>query len=332
MLVNTNKSLTTAEIVSIWNSYSYDTLAICVFDYFLSKVQDVKTRALLEFAQNLAKQHISNLGNFFKQECFPIPQGFNQDDVNVDTPPLFTDDFYLFFINSTVNYGMVNYAMVLNNVSRPDLRDYYSKCIAETIELYNKDVDLLLAKGLFIEAPRVELVKDITFVKTDNFLGGWFGQPRTILAREVTGVYINILYNIINKPMFSGFGQVAASKQVRDFMYRGRDIASKHIEILSTILSKENVPVPSTSESFVTDSTTAPFSEKLMVFLMLGLTQFILTNLQTATNNSLRKDLQTDFIRLTLEFSKYLKEGLDIMINNEWFEQPPQVINCEKLV
>lgn len=324
--------LNSAEITGIWNSYMQDSLAACVFEYFLSKVQDAEIRSFLEYAKNMSEQHVIRLKDIFNQEGLPVPHGFTQNDVNVNAPSLFTDSLYLWYLNTSVYFGMNGYTVILNNISRPDLRGYFTKCIAESIDLYNKDMDLLTVKGLLIDAPKVEVLKEAVFVNDNSFFGSFFGGQRSILAREIFAIYTEIVYKIVNRALYTGFGQVAALKRVSDFMFRGRDLATKHIEAVSKILNKESIPVPSTSESFVTDSTTAPFSDKLMMYLVLGLTAFVTANTEQVITFTFRKDIQADLARNAAEFGVYALEGFNMMIDNGWMEQFPQVVRRENLI
>lgn len=332
MQTGTRSNLSSPEISSLWISYMQDNVDVCVYELFLSKVKDAEIRSLMEYIKNICEQRNVKQREVFNQEGLPIPYGFTKDDININAPALFTDSFYLWYINIKVYSKMGAFSLFLNNVSRPDLREYFSKWLMETTDIYNKDVDLLTAKGIFMDAPKVEILKEVTFVKENSFLGSLFGEQRSIVTNEVTAIYAKILYNIVSRALYAGFGQVAASKKVRDFMYRGRDMATKHIETLSDKLYKENVPVPSTSDSFITDSTAAPFSEKLMMFLALTLDQLLTMNDGVALVSSFRKDLQVVYTLNTVEHNKFSADGYNIMVENGWMEQPPQVVKSENLV
>jgi hypothetical protein len=54
-------------------------------------------------------------------------------------------------------------------------------------------------------------------------------------------------------------------------------------------------------------------------------------NYTTAAAASQRNDLVITYERLSLEFAKFAKSGLDIMIKNNWLEQPPGLLDREKL-
>ncbi|MBC8061028.1 MAG: DUF3231 family protein, partial [Clostridiaceae bacterium] len=94
----------------------------------------------------------------------------------------------------------------------------------------------------------------------------------------------------------------------------------------------ENIPAPATPYTFVTDSTTAPFSEKLMMFHITALGGISVANDGLALSETLRSDLQTNYMRIMAEAMKFTKQGTDIMIENKWLEQPPQAIKHEDLV
>ena len=42
-------------------------------------------------------------------------------------------------------------------------------------------------------------------------------------------------------------------------------------------------------------------------------------------------DLSTTYLRFLTEAMGYSKDGVNIMIKNKWFEQPPQAIKHENL-
>jgi Protein of unknown function (DUF3231) len=46
-------------------------------------------------------------------------------------------------------------------------------------------------------------------------------------------------------------------------------------------------------------------------------------NYATAAAASQRSDLFLNYERLSFEIAQYAKDGVDIMIRNEWLEQPP---------
>ena len=49
-----------------------------------------------------------------------------------------------------------------------------------------------------------------------------------------------------------GFSQVTTSDEIKKYFNRGKDIAGKHLEVLSSTLLKEDLPAPMTWDHDVT--------------------------------------------------------------------------------
>lgn len=82
---------------------------------------------------------------------------------------------------------------------------------------------------------------------------------------ELVHLVANISTNAMGRVILLGFAQVAKSQDVRELFVRGQNISQKHIEVLSMFLKNDDLSAPATWDSEVTDSTTAPFSDKLMM-------------------------------------------------------------------
>ncbi|MFZ5988275.1 MAG: DUF3231 family protein [Bacillota bacterium] len=323
--------LTSSEIGGVWAAFMNDSMALCTLGHFLRIVEDKEIHNVLQFAYNLSEKHIKLLRKFLKEDGLAIPQGFTSEDVDLKAPRLYSDNFYLFYLINMAKFGMSSYSVSLFHVSREDIRHYFSECLVSSVELYNKLAETMLSKGLFIKAPRVEVTKEIDFIKKDSFLSGFIRELRPLLTIEITHIFANALTSIVGRPLVTGFAQAAKSRQVRDYMLRGKDISSKHIEVLSSLLANEDIPIPSTYETFTTDSTIAPFSDKLMMFHIALLNSSSIGAYAAAMAASMRRDLHANYVRLSAEIAQYANDGINIMIDNGWMEQPPQVINHEVL-
>ncbi|MFT9497994.1 DUF3231 family protein [Anaerosolibacter sp.] len=325
--------LAAPEVSGLWQMYNDDTLAICVLKHFLNTVEDEEVHPLIQHALDVSNGRLLVITNILNQEGLPLPQGFTDNDINMSTPKLFTDTFYLKYLINMAEIGMGAYTLVLSHVTRSDVRDFFSKAIAESVELYNKVADILVQQGTFIRGPRVEFTKKTDFIDKQSFFsGGWLSQSRPLIAREITSVFASLRFNIIGGALITGFGQVAESKKVSEYFFRGRELADKKINALSAIYNKENIPIPSSSDSFVTDSTVAPFSDKLMLYHIVILHGASMGQDGLALSTSMRHDLQALYTNSIAETGKYAENGLDILIRNQWMEQPPQLIDHKELV
>ncbi|WP_264196054.1 DUF3231 family protein [Metabacillus niabensis] len=110
------------------------------------------------------------------------------------------------------------------------------------MELFNETTDLLLSKGLEVRSPYIPYLQEVDMVERQHFLAGWWGKQRPITAPEITHLYSNIQTNYIGTAVITGFAQVVNSKDVRDYLIRGKEISMKQIEVLSKYLQESDLP------------------------------------------------------------------------------------------
>ena len=324
--------LISSEIAGLWNSYMSDTMIECVLKHCLTQVECGETRALMQKTSDLLRQHIQEVTHLFNEVELPIPVGYSGNDVNINAPRLFTDGFYLHYLGLMSRVTMHNYTLILNQIARADIRDFFSRRIHESIDLYNNSEELRLSKGIAIRAPRVEVTKEVEYIKSQSFTLDWFGEKRPLLVLEITYIYAIIYQNIVGRAISTAFGQVSKMKKNSDCLFEGKANSSKQIGTLTSLLTDEDIPIPSASDSYVTDSTVAPFSEKLMLNHAMILSSSRISSLGIAMADTLRSDLQTKYMKYVDTDLEYSKNGADILIDNEWLEQSPQAIKHENLV
>jgi spore coat protein CotF len=326
-----NIQLTSAEFFNLWNTYMNDSLATCMLTNFREKVQDSQTSPIIEFALELSKKHIQRISEIYQQENHPIPQGFSKEDYKLNGPSLFGDSFYLHYMKQMGRVGIGAYGLALTISARSDIRKFYEECIREATELDNKVTEILLSKGLYIRAPYISIPSKVEFVQKQSFLGHFFGEKRPLLAGEITNLYANIQTNALGKSLVTAFSQAAQSKQVREFMVRGRNLAGKHIEVLGGFLNESELKVPMTWNDTVTNSTAPAFSDKLMMFHIGAVAAIGIADYGAALSISMRKDISVTYTRLLAEIAQYAEDGANIMIENGWMEKPPQADDRDAL-
>jgi hypothetical protein len=328
-----NIRLTASELSNLWLSYMNDSMAGCVLKYFLSKVEDTEVRPVIEYALELSNNHVDRVTEILKKENHPIPQGFTDEDVNVSAPRLYSDIFYLIYLQNMSRAGLTAYSLALPLMARSDVMDFYHECLASSAELNIKASKVMLSKGVYSRAPYIAIADNVEYVQKQNYLEGFFlfKDPRSLNSMEITAIYVCLLTNILGKVLLTGFSQVAESQTVREYMYRGTRIAAKHIEIFGSLLKKDNLSSPATWDSEVTDSKVSPFSDKLMMYHTRVLYLASIANYGTSIATSNRHDLIVYYTRLTTEYGLYGDDGSNLMIENKWMEQPPQADNRKDL-
>jgi hypothetical protein len=326
-----NVRLTAAEHSQIWASYQSESMVVCVLSYFLEKVEDTQIRSVIEYGLELSQSHVDKLTSIFKEENIPVPHGFTEEDVNAHAPRLFSDSFFISYIQQMGKLGLNSNSMAVALSARQDIHAFFSECLIEYTKLHKRAVDVSLSKGLYVRSPYLPKPDKVDFVTKQTFLTGWFGDRRPLLSLEVTHLFDNAQRNALGSATLMGFSQVARSKQVGQYMVRGKEIASKHVEIFGSILREDDLPVPMASGWDVMDSTVSPFSDKLMMFHTTSLIAIGMAYYGASLSTSVRRDLSVHYSRLIQEVGKYSEDGANVMIENGWMEQPPQTADREAL-
>ncbi|WP_077325248.1 DUF3231 family protein [Virgibacillus siamensis] len=325
--------LTSSEIAALWTAYMNDSMAKCVLGYMLQHIQDGDIKPAVQDAYDISCGHLEKLTAIFEDEHYSIPNGFNEKDVNINAPWLFTDIFCLTYVNHMSNVGMLSYSGMVSLSYREDICTYFSHALHETNNLYRKSLKIALRKGVNARPPYIETPKETDYVDSKKYMSGLnpFSSKRPLNAVEISYLYMNITTNSIGVKMCLAFAQTSPAKEVQEFMLRGKKTSKRHIKTFVDKLLKDDIQAPHVPDVAVSDSTTKTFSDKLMMFHISLLTAAGIGNYATAMAASQRTDLALNYERLSLEVSALAKSGADIMIKNNWLEQPPGTKNREKL-
>ncbi|MGM0876831.1 MAG: DUF3231 family protein [Bacillota bacterium] len=325
--------LTSAEIACIWTDYMNDSMSKCILGYFLKHVEDMEIYSIVQFAYDISSTHLEKLTHFFQEEKLPLPTGFTSEDVNMNAPRLYTDMFMLTYINHMAKVGLLGYGGFIAMSARKDIRVYFMEGLQEVSDLYDKSSDVSLSKGLFVRAPYIAYPTQTDYVDSKKYLSGFslFSKQRPLNSIEISHLFMNIQTNLIGSKFALSFAQTSPREIIQKWMLRGSDISKKHVQVFTKTLLNNNIQPPVSSDISISDSTTPPFSDKLILFHMALLSTAGTGNYATAAAASQRSDLVINYERLSLEIAQYAKDGADIMINNEWLEQPPGTIDKEQL-
>ncbi|UHA58761.1 DUF3231 family protein [Metabacillus litoralis] len=323
--------ISASELANLWTQYINDSLARCMFLYFLNHVKDKDIIQVLQYALELTERHLQKVEVFLTKEGYPTPKGFTDEDVTVEAPPLFTDTYIIVYLHIMAVHGLTRYAGAIGNVVREDQRKYLKGVISETLELHDMATKVLTEKGIISKPPSLNNHQNVEFIKKQDFIKGWLGKRRPISAVEISGIYLNLQKTLTKTVLELGFSQVAKSKEVRKFMERSRDLCNKHFKMLSSMLIEENLHIPRTFETEVTDSIISPFSDKLMMFHISTLLSSAIGYYGEAMSMCQRKDLSVDFAKMIAEIGLLAEDGMNILIDNGWMEQPPLATDHEDL-
>lgn len=326
-----NNYLTSPEFSNLWAHYIRETLSVCVNKHMLHTIQDPKIHILFQFALQLSNKHIEALTKLFKREGVPLPNGFTDKDVNLEAPPLFTDILCLKYLYMMSMHGHNEYSLSFTTSLREDIVDFYYQCNLDAMELYKKSVDLLISKQLYHRPPGYISSKKVEVIKGYKYVTDIFGKHRPINSIEGGHLYFNLNKAMIIKAMIIGFKQVSKNPAVYALLDKSLDVKNKHIDVFSPLLAKDNLHLPKSLETEITNSTVSPFSDKLMLLQIGFFFGVAVTYYNAAVIASMRADISAHCEKAALNclwiYSRIGKE----MIDNHWMEQPPREDDRKKL-
>ena len=326
------QSLTSAELSQLWGTYLSASLSKTVLTYFLEKAEDEEIKQMIEETHTFSQSSLQFIADIFEQERKPLPVAFTDEDVNTDAPRLYTDNYFLQYINQLGMLGMTASTAAISMSSRKDIYQFFSDIHQDFNKLHEKALSILVSKGIYNTPPTIPTLEEVDFVKKQNFLTGWFGERRPLLAQEIAMLYSNLQRNALGSVTLMGFSQVAQSKEVRKYLLRGIDIAKKHVNIFSEFLEGSDVPVPMGADAMVTNlNEISPFSDKLMMLHTTGMIAQGVGFYGFSISTNTRRDIVTAYTRLTGEILLYSEDGANILIENGWLEGPPRMVDREEL-
>jgi len=332
VLLKTKEPLTSAEMGKLWATYMGNSMAICVLKYYLNHVDDEEIKNVLQKSFDLSSEFTKTVADVLTEADHPVPFGFAEQDVNVDAPRMFGDQFYLHYLKYVAKAGLSIYGIAIPLVTRPDLREFYNHVLRSTVDLMTEINALMEDKSFLIRPPIIPVPERTEYARKQQYLAGFIGKIRPLNALEIAHLHDNLENNATSRTVLIAFAQVAETQEAKDYFVRGGELASKHYKIFSDILAKEHLPSPQILNHLVTDTTISPFSDKLMMFHKLDMFSMRIRSYANSMAVSPRHDLAATYARLMLEVGKYAEDGARTMIDFGWMEQPPQAADRAALV
>jgi hypothetical protein len=261
--------LTSSELGTLWMTYQSTTATLVMFDLLKDKTIDNGAKNILTSYITEIKDIKNEIVNVFNNQEAVIPIGFDERDVLRKAPPLFDDIFNIMFLRQMVklNFG---YSSVFSTMS-------YMKEVHDILKLnydiadkyYVMTTNYLLEKGVLAKPPYVTMPKHVEFIEDKNYMSGYnlFSDKRALNTIEVGYINQAIEANIFGTQLLTGFAQVTMENEVKKYFVEGKELAKKTITKLSDVFLQSDIQAPSAWAGKATDSTKAPFSDKLMMYI-----------------------------------------------------------------
>ncbi|SMQ78204.1 Protein of unknown function [Bacillus sp. OV166] len=319
---------TSTEIGALWSTYISDSMNVCLSKYFLKHLKDEELRPLLSESLNTTQTYLEENKNMFIQEKFPVPRGYTEEDVNLSAPPLFSDPISLSYLYGMCKIAIMNDGMLLTSVAREDVRLFFSKRITSFIEFYNQSVQMMLTKGIYDRPQFIPYPDRIEFVKEKGtILSKWFEPSRSLNVLELTDIFFNSERNLLGKTFLTAFIQIVKDENIKNYLIRGKKLAQKQIEFLNDTLTKDDLPENSMINATVSLSTVSPFSDRFILGMITLANSTAITYIGHAISTASRIDLATQYSKFLIEIMIYGKDGIEMLIEREWMEEPPHTLD-----
>lgn len=327
-----SNTLTAAELSGLWLQYMGDSMAICVYKYFLNIVENNEIKPILEFALQLSESHISKIPEFLHSANYQVPIGFTENDVNVNAPRLFSDQFLLFYSYIMTIHGLTAYSLAITNSERQDIQNYFFECAESSKELFQKIDEVAKKHPKFKSVPSVPPVRGEKFIESPGFVSNLVGDKRPLNSSEISTLFFNSTKTGFVQSISLAFSQVAECEEVRNFMLKNVKLAKTDVESFDSILQQDNLPIPEKWETEITESTVSPFSDKLIMYHAGFLVHAALTYYGASLGSSFRSDLLLNYSRVFAHAMEAGARSYNIMVKHKWLEKQPEAIDRKSLM
>lgn len=324
--------LTSAEISGLWSTYISESMSICLTKHMLKYSEEEEIKTLVADSLTLSQTRMNEIQTIFTKENIPIPKGFSDEDVDLSAPSLFFNLFPLSYVYSMNSLSVANFSWVVTAMARDDIRLFFSNCLHTSFELFDKAIRMSMDKGIYDRPAFIPYPKDIEFLTNrEPFLSKWFEPQRPLNVLELTEIFFTIERNYFGYILLTGFIQIVNDAEIKKYLMKGKELVKNQITFLNKILMKDDLPQVSMVNTEISTSTISPFSERLILNLVAILNSTSLTYLGHALAATSRVDLTMEYSKLMAEIMLYGKKGMDMLIEKEWFEEPPHAPNRKKL-
>lgn len=325
--------LTSSEIGNLWMTYQEKTMLLRFLEYLLEHAENEEIQQILKSTYALSEQTVESIKRIFQDEGAVIPLGFTDKDVNKGVPKLFDYLYEPMFLHMMSKIEASLFALYSTMSYRKDIRQLFRQLTANSQEMYDQCTQFLLEKGVLVRPPFMSVPKEVTFIQNDSYLSGLniFKEKRSLNAIEISLLHHAIETNLTGMQLMIGFAQVANDKKVQEYFVKGMKLSKEIETTLGEFLREDYIEPPATHAGKATNSTIAPFSDKLMMYLTNLLGSFGIGSNALGGAFSLRSDLPLSMARLAQKVLPFVKEGGELMIKHGWLEEPPQVEDRRQL-
>jgi hypothetical protein len=325
--------LTSTELGTLWMTYQSTTASLLMHDLMKEKTIDKEAKNILTSYISEAQNVKTEIVKVFNSEKAVIPIGFDERDIIREATPLFDDFFHIMYLRQIMKLNFQNSAIFSAMSYMKEVHDIFKLNYDIADKYYVMTTNYLLGKGVLTRPPYVAMPKQVEFVEDKNYMSGFniLSDKRSLNTIEVGYINESIQSNVFGMQLMTGFAQVAKENEVKKYFIKGKELSKKIVTELSNILMQSDIQPPSTWAGKATDSTSPPFTDKLMMYITSLISSSAVAFNVLGTTYSMRSDLQIKLGLLSKDIFQFAKEGAELMIKHKWMEEPPQMEDRNQL-
>ncbi len=323
---------TAAEIGHLWSTYLAETQAVSMLKHMVAKSKDPDYYTVLQLQLDTASKNIELMKEMFNIIQHPIPFAFGENDVDINTPQLFDEEFSVKYTRLMTKIILLNHSLSFSECTRSDFRSLFSRFVDGAKGVIDRADDVLLAKGVYSKPPYIIAPDTVDFVQRKSYYGSFFGNKRPLNALEIINIFKILEYKMVMKALKLGFSQVVKSDEIRKHLNQGVLFTDKQIKALRPIIEREGLPAPIQLDYQVTDSKESPYSDKLILFHIINVVGYLINLYGLGLSRILKKDIAVTYIRFIADLLAYSKDGVDLLIKNGWLEKIPGTADRRELI
>jgi hypothetical protein len=320
-------ALSSSELGTLWMTYQQKTMNQRMLEYFIEQADDNRAKEIMQDTHAKIINYVEEMKTIFKNEGAAIPVGYTEQDVNIGVPKLYDNMFDIMFLRLVTEISSGLHSLHINMAYRKDIILLYKELTAFAQSVYVDCVDYLQEKDVLPRPPALTMPKTVEFADGTNYMSGFnlFSEKRALNTVEVAHLYHVIESNIIGMQLITGFAQVANEPEVKKYFIKGKELAKQIVTDNTQVFLQSDIQPPATWGANATDSTVAPFSDKLMMYCTSLFCSFGLGSTALGTAFSLRSDLPLKMASEAKDILTYGRDGGRIMAKNGWLEEPPSM-------
>lgn len=318
-----SQSLTASELGYLWTGYSINEMSLWFLTVFQQHAQDQDVKNMYSYAIECTNELLAGRRRLLSNNGHSVPLGFSETDINLNSPPLFSDRFLSLYLYSGVQLGLEFHSRALAFSTREDVREYNQECLTSTTLLFNKVSEVVQSKSFYQRPPSLPPQNFPEKIQKTSYLNGWWGDSRPMNSMEMANLYLIMDVLLVMETLFMFFAQTSPSEDVKELMQKNVTVVKNQYHELAELLKKDNLPIPFTYAAEIKGSASPVFSERIMVCHLAGLFGSLISEYGFSLGTVMKHDLVKTYTTQIGKTGSQAEKISRFLIEKGWLEKVP---------